>query len=255
LQQQAAFFQGQGFPVVRLRAEFGQPGGYVQVVRADGLLDQPVGQPVLPVSNRDETIAVDQRNASFRDTHVGAVRMRMLTAPLTVVNGTGYAEQVVAGIVSQVEELTALVADVVELARGDEPPSDVGGVDLEQLVERATTQAQRHWPAVTFELETAPVTVPGVPQRLERAVANLLDNAGKFSPSGSSVQVTLTGDARLTVRDHGPGIPDDALPQVFERFYRADDARALPGSGLGLAIVKQAVENHGGTVTLRNYGD
>ena len=113
-------------------------------------------------------------------------------------------EQVVAGIVSQVEELTALVADVVELARGDEPPSDVGGVDLEQLVERATTQAQRHWPAVTFELETAPVTVPGVPQRLERAVANLLDNAGKFSPSGSSVQVTLTGDARLTTAAFSP---------------------------------------------------
>jgi two-component system sensor histidine kinase MprB len=384
LQQQAAFFEGQGFPVVRLRAEFGQPGGYVQVVRADGLLDQPVGQPVLPMSNRDQAVAGAQRGGTFRDTHVGAVSVRMLTAPLAVVGGTGYAvqvalpltavngqlhrlavsftvlalsalaiavllawlltrralqpvarltetteeiaatkdlthriddtsgdelgrlaasfnsmldalqqsrdaqsqlvtdashelrtplaslrtnaevlrefdrldarqrEQLIAGIVGQVDELTTLVADVVELARGDEPPQTVEEVDFAHLVEHATAQARRHWPAVAFELHTAPVTVFGVPQRLERAVANLLDNAGKFSPPDDTVHVILTEDGRLTVRDHGPGIADDALPNVFERFYRADDARAMPGSGLGLAIVKQAVENHGGEVTLRN---
>ena len=161
-------------------------------------------------------------------------------------------ERVVTGIVSQVDELTALVADVVELARGDEPAEHVEPVAYDELVTRATEQARRHWPGLTFDVETAPVTVSGVPQRVQRAVANLLDNAGKFSPSGGTVEVRLTADGVLAVRDHGPGIATDALPNVFERFYRADEARALPGSGLGLAIVKQVADSHGGTVSVRN---
>jgi two-component system sensor histidine kinase MprB len=161
-------------------------------------------------------------------------------------------ERVVTGIVSQVDELTALVADVVELARGDEPPQHIEPVAYDELVARATEQARRHWPALTFNLVAVPVTVHGVPQRLQRAVANLLDNAGKFSPAGGTVEVRLTSGGRLFVRDHGPGIAPDALPNVFERFYRADDARALPGSGLGLAIVKQVADSHGGAVTVHN---
>src|SRR4051794_8808336 len=90
LREQAVFFQGQGFPVVRLRAEFGQPGGYLQVVRSDGLVNQPVGQPALPVSSRDSTVAVGKNGETFRDTHVGGVSVRMLTTPLT----SGYAVQV-----------------------------------------------------------------------------------------------------------------------------------------------------------------
>jgi signal transduction histidine kinase len=104
-------------------------------------------------------------------------------------------------------------------------------------------------------LEAEPVTVRGVPSRLDRAIANLLDNAGKFSPSGSVVDATVTRDGVLTVADRGPGIPDDALPYVFDRFYRADEARAMPGSGLGLAIVKQVIDGHHGTVEMANRPD
>jgi two-component system sensor histidine kinase MprB len=97
-----------------------------------------------------------------------------------------------------------------------------------------------------------PVSVRGTPQRLDRAVANMLDNAGKFSPDGGVVDVELDASGRLVVADQGPGVPEDALPYVFDRFFRSDEARALPGSGLGLAIVQQVVEGHGGAITLTN---
>jgi two-component system sensor histidine kinase MprB len=156
------------------------------------------------------------------------------------------------GIVSQLEELTGLVADVVELARGEAPPSQYDDLALDELVERAVDRARRHWPTVHFVCETSPVLVRGVAARLDRAVANMLDNAGKFSPAGSVVDVRLIRSGMLTVADHGPGVPAQSLPFVFDRFYRADEARALPGSGLGLAIVKQVVEEHNGTIALTN---
>ena len=92
----------------------------------------------------------------------------------------------------------------------------------------------------------------GVARRLDRAVANLLDNAAKFGGDGALIDVRLDATGTLSVRDNGPGVPADALPHVFGRFYRAEEARALPGSGLGLAIVKQFAESHGGRVSLRN---
>ena len=87
----------------------------------------------------------------------------------------------------------------------------------------------------------------GVPSTIERAVANLLDNAAKWSPPGGDVEVGVR-DGSVTVRDHGPGIDEEDLPYVFDRFYRASSARGLPGSGLGLAIVRQVAEAHGGAV-------
>jgi two-component system sensor histidine kinase MprB len=158
------------------------------------------------------------------------------------------------GIVAQLDELTGLVADVVELARGEAPPATHEDVALDDLVVAAVGRSRRHWREVRFEVDTQPVTVRGTPARLDRAIANLLDNAGKFSPPGSLVEVDLSAAGVLTVADRGPGIPAQALPHVFDRFYRADAARALPGSGLGLAIVKQIVDGHGGQVQLLPRG-
>jgi signal transduction histidine kinase len=101
-------------------------------------------------------------------------------------------------------------------------------------------------------LSAKPLVVRGVSSRLDRAVINLLDNAGKFSAPGSVVDVAVSSDGTISVADRGPGVPEEALPHVFDRFYRSDEARALPGSGLGLAIVKQVVDGHGGTVTIAN---
>lgn len=160
--------------------------------------------------------------------------------------------EVLDAIVGQVEELTALVADVVELARGDEPSMEMRELSFDDVVHRCVERARRHWPGVEITVDTAPVTVLGAPGRLDRAVTNLVDNAAKFAGPGTRVEVRLEGNGRLTVRDHGPGVPEAALPHVFSRFFRADEARALPGSGLGLAIVQQLARAHGGTATLRN---
>jgi two-component system sensor histidine kinase MprB len=149
-------------------------------------------------------------------------------------------------LVAQLEELTGLVGDLVELAREDEPdPPPAEDVRLDALVAAAVERAARRAAHVRFALETQPVLVRAVPARLDRAVANLLDNAAKYS---DRVEIRLTAEGELTVRDHGPGIAEADRPRVFDRFYRAADARGRPGSGLGLAIVRQVAEGHGGSV-------
>jgi two-component system sensor histidine kinase MprB len=151
-------------------------------------------------------------------------------------------------IVAQTEELASLVADVVELARESRPEVEAEDVRLDLLVEHAVERARRNSPHVRFELEGEPTVVRGVTSRLERAVGNLLDNAAKWSPTGSPIEVSVRG-GEVVVRDHGPGISEADLPHVFDRFYRAPDARRLPGSGLGLAIVRQVAELHGGVAS------
>jgi len=149
---------------------------------------------------------------------------------------------------AQVQELTGLVSDLVELARDDAERAERGPVDMAEVVTAAVERARRRAPEVTFDVRTRPWAVFGDARALERAVLNLLDNAGKWSPAGGTVTVRLS-DGVVSVADEGPGIAEADLPFVFERFYRSEDARTMPGSGLGLAIVRQAVERHGGTVT------
>jgi len=108
-------------------------------------------------------------------------------------------------------------------------------------------QATLRYPKLHFVAELEPVTVEGDPDRLERAVGNLLENAAKWSEEGGLIEIGLRG-GELSVRDRGPGIPDEDKSHVFERFYRAAAARGMPGSGLGLAIVREVAEAHGGTV-------
>jgi two-component system sensor histidine kinase MprB len=150
---------------------------------------------------------------------------------------------------AETEELSALITDVIELARGDEPLSGVEEVQLDALVAEAVHRASRRRPAATFKADLEPTVVEGLPDRLGRAVDNLLDNAVKYSPPGGLVEVGLRAGA-LTVRDHGPGIPAADRPHVFDRFYRGSGARGRPGSGLGLAIVRQVAETHGGTIAV-----
>ena len=160
-------------------------------------------------------------------------------------------QRLLADVVSQLEELTILVGDLVELARGNEPVAAIEDVELDSLVRAAVDKARKRWPDVRFEVSTQPEVVRGSPERLERALSNLLDNAGKWSPRGEVVEVTVE-NAEVSIRDHGSGIAASDLPHVFDRFYRASTARSMPGSGLGLAIVKEIVEAHGGRVTAEN---
>jgi two-component system, OmpR family, sensor histidine kinase MprB len=156
-------------------------------------------------------------------------------------------EHLLEEIEGQIDELTVLMTDLIDLARGDEREPDAEEVRLDRLVDEAVDRARRHAPGVAFETQLAPSVVAAVPDRLDRAVSNLLDNAVKWSPDGGPVEVRVA-DGEVSVRDHGPGITPADLPHVFDRFYRGGDARGRPGSGLGLAIVRQVAEAHGGSV-------
>ncbi len=157
-------------------------------------------------------------------------------------------------VIEELDELTALVGDVVELARGNKPSGEAGDVRLDEVVREAIERARRRAPSLTFQQVIEPTLVRGEADRISRAVTNLLDNASKWSPEGGVVEVTLH-DGTVTVRDHGPGFNDEDLPLVFDRFHRAAEARSKPGSGLGLAIVRQAAEAHDGFAEASNAPD
>ncbi|MHB8465861.1 MAG: HAMP domain-containing sensor histidine kinase [Acidimicrobiales bacterium] len=158
-------------------------------------------------------------------------------------------QAIITDLVAQVAELSALVGQLVDMERepiGAETRSEVA---FDEVVESAVSRARLHSPGLHFVVNLEPTTVLGQAGVLERAVANLLENAAKWSPAGGEIEVQLVGGT-LSVRDHGPGIAPADAPHVFERFYRSAQARALPGSGLGLSIVRQAAEDHGGQAWL-----
>ena len=160
-------------------------------------------------------------------------------------------QRVLGAAVRGIEELSALVGDLIQAARDGRSVDAREPLALDELVAAAVVRARHRAPGLRFESRLEPYRVVGAHSRLERAVDNVLDNAIKWSPPGGTVDIRLVGET-LTVRDHGPGIAEADLPHVFDRFYRAAAARALPGSGLGLAIVKQTVDDHGGSVTVAN---
>ncbi|MGH2985381.1 MAG: sensor histidine kinase, partial [Solirubrobacterales bacterium] len=158
-------------------------------------------------------------------------------------------ERLLADVVAQLDELTLLVGDLVDLARDAELDEQAAvTLRLDRLVEGAVERARTHTASVQISLAASPCTVRGVESTLERAVYNLLDNAIKWSPDGGEVEVEVSQSGEVSVADRGPGIEAEDMPHVFDRFFRSATARELPGSGLGLAIVRRAAETHGGTV-------
>lgn len=155
---------------------------------------------------------------------------------------------------SEVLGLITAVDDLLDLARDEKTNESVDEVALDLLIADVVESVRRRWPETTIEYSARPKVVIGDRTQLQRAFANLVDNAAKWSPPGRPVEVSLTQDA-VNVRDHGPGIPGDELPHVFERFYRATTARGLPGAGLGLAIVMRVVDEHGWQVRAENHPD
>jgi len=147
----------------------------------------------------------------------------------------------------EAHEMRDLIGGLLELARGDDSRLEKTTFRFDELVESVVERARSRFPDLAFEASLEPTTLTGSSDRLERAAWNLLENAGKWSVPGSSVEVALSG-GELRVRDHGPGIAAEDRDHVFDRFYRAAAARSLPGSGLGLAIVREVAEAHGGTV-------
>ncbi len=147
----------------------------------------------------------------------------------------------------QIAELTTLIGDLTELARDEPIPLQLEPVDLADVVEHAVGRVRRRAPDLSFDTDLEPWQVTGEAGALERAATNLLDNAAKWSPPLGTVTVRLQ-NGTLYVADQGPGIEEEDLPHVFERFYRSTESRTMPGSGLGLSIVRKVAERHGGAV-------
>jgi two-component system sensor histidine kinase MprB len=147
----------------------------------------------------------------------------------------------------QIAELTTLIGDLTELARDEPIPAQLEPVDLADVVEHAVARVRRRAADLSFDTDLEPWQVTGESGALERAVTNLLDNAAKWSPPLGTITVRLH-QGTLYVADQGPGIRDEDLPHVFERFYRSRESRTMPGSGLGLSIVRKVAERHGGAV-------
>jgi len=150
-------------------------------------------------------------------------------------------------VVEQLGEMTTLIAGLIELARAEQQTARPEDVRLDLVVANAIERIQRNRPSVAFKAWLEESVVQGVPATIDRAIGNLIDNAAKWSPPGGEIEVDVR-DGQVSVRDHGPGIADEDLPYVFDRFYRARSARGMPGSGLGLAIVRQVADTHGGEI-------
>lgn len=178
-------------------------------------------------------------------------------------------------VLSQLDEMSALIKDLVDLAREDGPVLSDQEVDLNDCIRVGVAKVQRRRPDVTFEIHAEPWVTQGDPTSLKRALLNLLDNAAKWSPQGGTVRVWMQpippaasglpagapgGEGyeeavEIRVADSGPGIPAKDRAKVFDRFYRSISSRSMPGSGLGLSIVKQAVVNHGGAIIVDESDD
>jgi two-component system, OmpR family, sensor histidine kinase MprB len=227
------------------------PRGRDEISRLGTRLDELLG--TLESSLRTQRQLVADASHELR-TPIATLRanVELLAAP----GGLAPEEraELLSDVQQELEEMTTLVGELVELARGEE--QDVAATDfrLDEVVRTAVDRAARRAPAVAFRTELQPSTVRGVPERVERAVWNLLDNARKWSPAGSTVDVAVA-DGLVEVRDHGPGIAAEDKPLVFNRFYRSAAARGMPGAGLGLAIVKQIADAHGGSVGVDSAPD
>ncbi len=163
-------------------------------------------------------------------------------------------DRLLADIVEQSEELSGLVSDLIEVSRGDTPPTNIEDTRLDKLVEASIDRARRNTADVEFVEDLRPVSVQGNPERLIRAINNLLDNAALHGGRRGSVDVSVD-ETGLTVRDHGDGIAEADLPHIFDRFYRGANSRSRQGSGLGLAIVSQVAQQHRGSITAANAPD
>jgi signal transduction histidine kinase len=233
----------------------------VERIRATGDLSAPIETP-----GQDEISRLGQAFAAMTaalDESVGAQRRLVadasheLRTPLTslITNLELLAEQpadpsapaLVAAALAEAGELRVLINDLVELARYGQASFHIEDVRLDLLAERVAVRAAGRAPGLAYQLDVQPTLVRGDPDALERAIANLVDNALKWSPPGGRLRISAA-DGTVEVSDDGPGIPAADLPYIFDRFYRSATARALPGSGLGLAIVRKIADMHGGTV-------
>lgn len=151
----------------------------------------------------------------------------------------------------ETRELTGLVNELVGLATGDHEDEDMVSVQLRHVADRVAKRTRRRT-GRDIVVDADDSIVWGRPGSLERALANPVENSAKFDPDGSEPIEIWVREGVVEVHDRGPGVDPGELDRVFERFYRATEARGLPGSGLGLSMVSEIARAHGGDVFARN---
>jgi two-component system sensor histidine kinase MprB len=222
-----------------------QPGRD-EVSRLSARLDDLLG--TLEMSLRAQRQLVADASHELR-TPIATLRANVELLSGSSILAPGERAEIRADIHDELEAMTQLVSELVELARGEENDVEPHEFRLDEVVRAAVDRASRRSPRSCFHTRLEPTVVTGVPDRIDRAVSNLLDNARKWSPDGQPVDVAVH-DGLVEVRDRGPGIDEADRPLVFDRFYRSAEARAMPGAGLGLAIVKQITDAHGGEISI-----
>ncbi|MCF1599973.1 HAMP domain-containing histidine kinase, partial [Streptomyces muensis] len=223
--------------------------GYDEVGRLGRAFDRMLGR--LAQSEEDQRRLVQDAGHELRTpltslrTNISLLRRIDELPPAT-------REELVADLSQEARELTDLVNELVDLAAGQSDTEPTQRVDLADIAEDVAGLARRRTGRRIVVRASGDTTTEGRPGMLQRAVTNLVENAAKFDRDGlGPIEINVAGPARpgtvrVEILDRGPGIAEDDLIRVFDRFYRAADARSLPGSGLGLSIVREVALSHGG---------
>jgi signal transduction histidine kinase len=214
------------------------------------------------MAERTETLLSAERRLLLDISHELRSPLARLGVAIELARSGDNLEAALNRIQKESDRLNSLVGQLLQVTRAEGDPSSLrhNPVRLdelvEQLVEDSNIEAAARGCRLRYE-RREPVTVEGDPELLRRAVENVLRNAIRYSPHDSSIEVETAhsnGHAVVDVRDHGPGVPDAALPRLFDPFYRVetDRDRASGGIGLGLSIARRAIELHNGTIRARN---
>jgi two-component system, OmpR family, sensor histidine kinase MprB len=231
-------------------------------LRSNGSGDDATNDEVGRLSSSFDTMLAALHDSVAAQRQLVADASHELRTPLTSLttnldlleDGAGLADPQAPALVraarEQATELDQLITDLLDLARYHESTPHRETVRLDLLTEQAVHRLRKRVPHAIIDAELLPCLVHADPAAVDHAISNLVDNALKWSPPGTAVRVDVE-DGRVSVSDDGPGIADEDLPHIFERFYRAPDARGMPGAGLGLAIVGSVAQANGGTVDVR----
>jgi two-component system sensor histidine kinase CpxA len=214
------------------------------------------------MADRMETLLAAERRLLLDISHELRSPLARLGVAIELARSGGDLEPQLNRIQKESDRLNALVGQLLQVTRAEGDPTslrrDPVRLDelVEQLVDDSSIEAASHGCAVKYE-QREPVTVSGDPELLRRAVENVIRNAIRHSPRDTDVEVKLArsnGDVVVDIRDHGPGVPEEALPRIFDAFYRVetDRNRNSGGIGLGLSIARRAIELHRGRIRARN---
>ncbi|MFE7892133.1 sensor histidine kinase [Streptomyces sp. NPDC057412] len=223
--------------------------GYDEVGRLGRAFDRMLGR--LAQSEEDQRRLVQDAGHELR-TPLTSLRTNISLLRRIDELPPGAREELVTDLGQEARELTDLVNELVDLAAGQSDTEPAQRVDLAEIAEDVAVLARRRTGRRVEVRACGDTTLTGRPGMLQRALTNLVENAAKFDRDGTApIEIGVAGPARpgtvrVEVLDRGPGIADDDLLRVFDRFYRAPDARSLPGSGLGLSIVREVALAHGG---------